>query len=81
MTPRLRDELIELNEIPAPPFGEDERGRRFAEMLREAGLDDVTIDAEGNVIGRRQGRSGERDRLFRASRHGVPHRDRRQRAR
>jgi tripeptide aminopeptidase len=60
MTPRLRDELIELNEIPAPPFGEERRGQRFAEMLRDAGLDDVTIDAEGNVLGRRAGRSGER---------------------
>ena len=60
MTPRLRKELIDLNEIPAPPFGEEQRGLRFAEMLRDAGLDDVKIDAEGNVIGRRPGRSGDR---------------------
>jgi acetylornithine deacetylase/succinyl-diaminopimelate desuccinylase-like protein len=50
----LRD-LVELTEIPAPPFGEDVRGRRFAEMLREAGLSDVTIDEVGNVIARRRG--------------------------
>ena len=60
MNPQLRDELVELTEIPAPPFMEEERALRFAEMLREAGLSDVTIDAEGNVIGRRPGNGGER---------------------
>ena len=60
MTGQLRDELIELNEIPAPPFMEEQRALRFAELLRAAGLSDVTIDEEGNVIGRRPGRSGDR---------------------
>ncbi len=50
--------LIELTEIPAPPFGEAERGRRFAELLRAAGLDDVTVDEPGNVIARRPGVAG-----------------------
>ena len=58
MESQLHDDLIELTEIPAPPFEEEKRGLRFAEMLREAGLADVTIDAVGNVIGRRPGRSG-----------------------
>ena len=58
MESQLHDDLIELTEIPAPPFGEEKRGLRFAEMLREAGLADVTIDEVGNVIGRRPGRSG-----------------------
>ena len=53
---RQRSELIELTEIPAPPFKEEVRARRFAEMLREAGLEDVRIDEVGNVIGRRPGR-------------------------
>ena len=44
--PQSRRDLIELTEIPAPPFGEAERAARFAEMLREAGLTDVTIDEE-----------------------------------
>ncbi len=57
---RHRDELIELTEIPAPPFGEQARAERFAEMLREAGLDEVAIDEVGNVIGRRPGKSGRR---------------------
>ena len=58
--PQSRRDLIELTEIPAPPFGEEARGARFAEMLREAGLTDVTIDDIGNAIGRRPGRSGDR---------------------
>lgn len=60
LEPRHRDELIELTEIPAPPFKEQARAERFAEMLREAGLDDVVIDEVGNVVGRRPGTSGER---------------------
>lgn len=58
--PQSRRDLIELTEIPAPPFGEENRARRFAEMLREAGLRDVIIDDVGNAIGRRPGRSGDR---------------------
>lgn len=58
--PQSRHDLIELTEIPAPPFGEENRARRFAEMLREAGLRDVTIDDVGNVIGRRPGSNGDR---------------------
>ena len=53
-------DLIELTEIPAPPFGETTRAQRVAEMYREAGLTDVTIDAVGNVIGTRPGRTGEK---------------------
>ncbi|MDG2376421.1 MAG: M20/M25/M40 family metallo-hydrolase [Woeseiaceae bacterium] len=58
--PQSRRDLIELTEIPAPPFEEQARGARFAEMLGEAGLTDVTIDAVGNVIGRRPGRTSEK---------------------
>jgi len=52
--------LIELTEIPAPPFMEDERGRRFGELLVELGADSVWTDTEGNVIGLRKGRVGDR---------------------
>lgn len=52
--------LIELTEIPAPPFMEDERGARFAELLTELGADSVWTDEEGNVIGLRRGTVGER---------------------
>ncbi|MEX2527247.1 MAG: M20/M25/M40 family metallo-hydrolase [Gemmatimonadota bacterium] len=57
---RSRDDLIRLTEIPAPPFMEDERGRAFAQMLREAGADSVWTDGEGNVIGLRRGTDGSR---------------------
>jgi acetylornithine deacetylase/succinyl-diaminopimelate desuccinylase-like protein len=60
MEQALLDDLVELTEIPAPPFGEGPRGERFATMLAEAGLTDVTTDAVGNVIGRRPGRGGQR---------------------
>lgn len=50
--------LIALTEIPAPPFGEDKRGQRVAELFREAGLTDVRVDEVGNVIARRPGKAG-----------------------
>jgi tripeptide aminopeptidase len=56
----LLTDLLELTEIPAPPFGEGPRGERFAEMLAESGLAEITIDEAGNVIGRRPGRDGRR---------------------
>jgi acetylornithine deacetylase/succinyl-diaminopimelate desuccinylase-like protein len=52
---RLVREIIQLTEIEAPPFKEEKRAKAFAEMLRQSGLSDVDIDAEGNVIGVRKG--------------------------
>ena len=60
MEQELLEDLVELTEIPAPPFGEGPRGERFAEMLAEAGLTEISTDEAGNVIGRRPGRSGQR---------------------
>lgn len=54
------ERLIELTEIPAPPFMETERGIRFGELLTELGADSVWTDDEGNVIGLRRGRTGTR---------------------
>jgi acetylornithine deacetylase/succinyl-diaminopimelate desuccinylase-like protein len=45
------NQQVELTSIPAPPFGEDARGRRMAELFREVGLKGVETDAEGNVLG------------------------------
>ena len=56
--PRFVKELIELTEIPAPPFKEERRAKRYLEMLREAGLSDVEMDAEGNVMGVYRGSGG-----------------------
>ncbi len=53
-------ELIELTEIPAPPFKEDARARRYAEKLIDAGMQDTRIDKVGNVISRWPGRSGDK---------------------
>lgn len=55
-----RDQLIELTEIPAPPFKEEVRAAHYAEMLKALGLKDVTIDGAGNVIGRRPGKTGDK---------------------
>lgn len=51
-------QIIQLTEIPAPPFAEKIRGEAFAKLLREAGLENVETDAEGNVMGLRKGRGG-----------------------
>jgi len=48
---RLVEEIIKLTEIPAPPFKEAERAKAYAGMLKDAGLGDVEIDAEGNAMG------------------------------
>ena len=52
---RFVRELVELTEIPAPPFGESARAAVYLEMLREAGLEEVQQDAIGNVMGLRRG--------------------------
>ena len=52
---RFVRELVELTEIPAPPFGESARAAAYLEMLREAGLEEVQQDAIGNVMGLRRG--------------------------
>ncbi|KTE21303.1 peptidase M20 [Sphingopyxis sp. H050] len=48
---RMVAEIITLTEIPAPPFKEAARAAAYRDMLKEAGLADVEIDAEGNAIG------------------------------
>jgi tripeptide aminopeptidase len=54
-----RRELIMLTEIPAPPFGEEQRAAAYADMLREAGADSVWTDSIGNVIALRRGTGGD----------------------
>jgi tripeptide aminopeptidase len=49
------EDQIHLCEVEAPPFQEAKRGQLFAQMLRDAGVRNVRIDAEGNVIGERPG--------------------------
>jgi di/tripeptidase len=52
---RLVDDIVTLTEIPAPPFGEEARGRAMAAMMRAGGLPDAAIDGIGNVIATRRG--------------------------
>ncbi len=49
------NELVALTEIPAPSFKETARARAMEVKFREAGLKNVHIDAEGNVLGERPG--------------------------
>ncbi|WP_372917397.1 M20/M25/M40 family metallo-hydrolase [Sandarakinorhabdus sp.] len=49
-------DVIELTEIPAPPFKETARGQRMLEKFKALGLTDVHVDAVGNVIGTRPGK-------------------------
>ena len=53
-------DLIMLTEIPAPPFKEDHRAKKYKEMLEEAGADSVWIDEVGNVLALRKGTEGGR---------------------
>lgn len=60
LNPTTLRELIMLTEIPAPPFNEEERAKKFRQMLHEAGGVKVWIDSVGNVIALRKGTKGER---------------------
>ncbi|MCH7815061.1 MAG: M20/M25/M40 family metallo-hydrolase [Proteobacteria bacterium] len=53
--PEAIQEQIRLTEIPAPPFMEARRAAYYLERMREIGLSDASIDAEGNVTGVRKG--------------------------
>jgi tripeptide aminopeptidase len=52
--------LIELNQIPAPPFAEGPRAEDMARRMTALGLKDVRVDEVGNVVARRPGRTGAR---------------------
>ncbi|MGV3558681.1 M20/M25/M40 family metallo-hydrolase [Larkinella arboricola] len=60
LEPQTKQDLITLTEIPAPPFKEEAKARKYAAMLKEAGADSVWIDEIGNVIAKRKGRSGKK---------------------
>ncbi|HEX6938904.1 MAG TPA: M20/M25/M40 family metallo-hydrolase [Longimicrobiales bacterium] len=44
--------MVELAQIPAPPFGEAARAERVRRRFREIGLADVAVDEAGNVLAR-----------------------------
>src|SRR6185295_14701008 len=55
---RFVNEIVQLTEIEAPPFKEEKKGKVYLEMLRQHGLSNVEMDAEGNVMGLRKGTGG-----------------------
>jgi di/tripeptidase len=52
---RIVGDIVTLTEIPAPPFKEAAKGKAYMAMLKAAGLSDVEMDPEGNVMGLRRG--------------------------
>jgi acetylornithine deacetylase/succinyl-diaminopimelate desuccinylase-like protein len=45
---------VRLCEVPAPPFGERARAALVRDLLHAAGLTNVRLDREGNVVGVRR---------------------------
>jgi len=52
---RTFDEQKTITEIPAPPFKEKMRAEYYVKRFQELGLQEASIDQEGNVIGVRKG--------------------------
>ena len=53
----ITEEHIRICSIPATPFAEQQRAEYLAERFRQLGLNDVSIDDEGNCLGLFKGRS------------------------
>ena len=54
------DQIIAIQQIPAPTFAEETRGRYIEERFRAIGLKDVRRDSTGNVYGCLPGRNAGR---------------------
>ncbi|HEV8514060.1 MAG TPA: M20/M25/M40 family metallo-hydrolase [Cyclobacteriaceae bacterium] len=57
LEPSTIKELIDLTEIPAPPFKENIRAQRMKQLFETAGADKVWIDSVGNVLALRKGKN------------------------
>lgn len=53
----ITEEHAGLCAIPAPPFGEEARAEYLVARLRQCGLGEARVDAEGNCVALRQGKS------------------------
>ena len=53
--PQTIEDQVRLCEVEAPPFKEAKRAEVYARLFRDAGLQNVRIDKEGNVLGDRPG--------------------------
>jgi acetylornithine deacetylase/succinyl-diaminopimelate desuccinylase-like protein len=54
---QIVSEIVQLTEIPAPPFKEAARGARYLEMMKAVGLQDVQLDEVGNITAVRPGKN------------------------
>jgi tripeptide aminopeptidase len=52
---QIIDDQMRICEVEAPPFQEAKRAQLYVQMMRDAGLKNVRVDPEGNVIGERPG--------------------------
>ncbi len=64
--PEIIAEQIRVCEIPAPPFAEEKRGLEFKNIFTRLGLQNVRIDAIGNVLGERPGKGPKPHLVFAA---------------
>lgn len=64
--PQTIEDQIRLCEVEAPPFKETKRAQLYAQMLKEAGLSNVRIDKEGNVLGEKRGAAAKPHLVFSA---------------
>ena len=64
--PEIIAEQIRVCEIPAPPFGEEKRGLEFKNIFTKLGLQNVRMDAVGNVLGERPGKAPKPHLVFAA---------------
>lgn len=55
--PQTLDDQVRFCEIPAPPFGEAQRGEALRRTFVALGLRNVRVDRVGNVLGERPGRA------------------------
>src|SRR5512145_96700 len=53
--PQTIEDQVRVCEVEAPPFKEAKRAEVYARLFRDAGLQNVRIDKEGNVLGDRPG--------------------------
>ncbi|WP_240163589.1 M20/M25/M40 family metallo-hydrolase [Spirosoma taeanense] len=56
LEPQTKQDLINLTETPSPPFKEQVRARKYADMMKAAGADSVWLDDVSNVLALRRGK-------------------------
>ncbi|RYC68868.1 M20/M25/M40 family metallo-hydrolase [Spirosoma sordidisoli] len=56
LEPQTRQDLISLTETASPPFKEQVRARKYADMMKAAGADSVWLDEVSNVLALRRGK-------------------------